>query len=346
MPGGIHDAIQNFGRSQLPVCHRLRIPDGHVLGAGPENGDGGPAVKDRHRVRVTVNDMRLASDQVLGKTYDPIVLAVTEFVFDGAACRVPFVVGSSMVNAEHGTPRTMRYTDTLVAGPFPYTGRIAVTVILYRLLRDDYVRAALDAVQKICSAVGVGGPMSTGLGIANGVLDAVEAALGHKQVQPVLGERIELHGDQLPSASFAVLPDSELADRLWLDGGMLKKGDTAASAKPPAKTDYIVFSVDAEPLVDLKSLPWFTPLWNRIVRWAGIPNEDARSVTRNYLAALYEEIATSPDVPPDAVDDVYARWAQRATTIRERAQGIERWDSTRREADPLLARALHIRSAS
>ncbi|WP_158641446.1 hypothetical protein [Amycolatopsis eburnea] len=295
---------------------------------------------------MTVNDMRLASDQVRSKTYDPLVLAVTESLFDGKTCRVPFVVGSSLVNAEHGTPRTMRYSDTLVGGPFPYTGRIAVTVILYRLLRDDYARAALSAVQKICSAVGVGGPMSAGLDIANGVLDAVEAALGHKQVQPVLGERLELHGDQLPAASFAVLPNAEQADRLWLDGGMLKKGDTAASAKPPVKTDYLAFSVGVEPTVDLQSLPWFTPLWNRIVRWAGIPNEDARSVMRNYLAALYEEIATSPDVPPDAVDEIYAGWERRAVAVRERAQAIERLDSREAESDPLLTRSRQIRGVS
>lgn len=336
---GVLDRIK-YG--QLDRCAATPLPRGHVtsVGAGSE-----PSASP-HYFRVTVDGMRLAHDRVLNRTFDPLLLAVTEFVYAGKTQAVPFIVGPSLVKgADAGLPRGMVLENTTVCGPHPHYGSFAVTMILYRVERDDYVRRVLDVVQRACGAFDLSTTLSTYLKVGEALLDGVESLLGQKETEPVLGHRTEFQNG-VPGETYLISQESLAPETLWLHGGALKQGKEKTSAEAVAKTDYIAYTVAEAPPVDIATLPWFAPLWARIVQWADIPNDEAKAVAKNYLAALYEEMVTSPDVARDESDALYEIWEKKAINIHRTARKRANWSSNDDlRLDPVHARALDIRSA-
>lgn len=337
--------LDRLRRGHAPDVTPVRVPRDHIrIDTGA--GFAGPAelVAGRHCLAVTLNGMRLAADREWATTYDPLVLTVTEVLYAGTLRRVPYLVSPTNVPEAPGEiPHGMRVLDTRVAGPVPYYGRLAVTTVLYRVVRDDYVRRTLSAVRDICDAVG-GAAVTTALDVGDSVLEAVYAALGHDRIQPVLGHRVELHGPSVVPGMFLLAEGAVAEQQLWLEPGRVLHGpDREHAAALPGP--HLVYSIEAVPPVDLSALPWFAPLWNQIKQWANIPEPSAKEVTKNYLAALYEEIWNSPDVPPEAVDEVYAVWHGHAMTIRAAAARRATWGPDDVLADPVRARVLAIRDA-
>ena len=291
--------------------------------------------------QVTVNGMALAYERIRSRTFDPMLLTVTDYLYDGKVVSVPFVVSSKLIAAAtDGPPRGMTFANTRVAGPHPYYGRLAVAVVLYRVERDDYVRRLLEAAHRTCAAFDVTGSLSAYLKMADAVLDGVDTVLGHAQTEPVIGFRAEFP-DQLRGGTFAVLPTAVPAQELWLVDGVLSRG-TAGTPVPLTGTSHVTYSVRAAPLPELQTMPWFKLLWARIVQWADIPNDEAKSVAQTYLGALYEELQTSPDMAHDTVDEVYAEWENRAKAIHAVARKRVSWGPGELRQDPLRERVLQI----
>jgi hypothetical protein len=342
----IREFIDHVRHRQADLQPHLRIPDGHVFAASgdpaPDEPDGLTAAN--HYFTVRVNGLRLDYDRVGGRVYDPMVLAITEFSYDGQDRSVPFVVSAARIHADDGVPGGMALDDTVVAGPHPYYGNLAVTLILYRVLREDYLRRALNAVQKTCGAFDLSGTLSTYLKIGDALLDSVDAILDQEDVEPVLGRRIAF-GDSPRPGSFVLTPGALDAASLWLAGGDLRQGGELASAASVPKTSYVAYTLASAPAVDLSTLPWFQPIWKRVIEWAKIPSDEAKDVVKTYLGALYEEIATSPDVARDRVDEVYRYWEELAKAAHASARKLADWGPDAVRSDPVRARALAIREA-
>lgn len=343
----IRKLIEKVRYGEGTDSHHLRLPNDHVNSSGSTQGPGETLSSGQHYFTVTVNGMHLDHERVGAKTYDPLVLAITEFLYDGEQRSLPFVVGAPLVKAAapDGVPTGMGFADSLVAGPHPYYGRLAVTVILYRVERDDYVRRALHAIQRTCGAFDLSGTLAVYLKIGEAVLDGLDAALGQVPTQPVLGYRLGF-GDEVRPGSFLVAPQALSQDELWLESGALRLGPDAEAAEEVAGMSYTAYTVAALPEFDLSRLPWFAPLWARITRWANIPNDDGKEMAKNYLAALYEEIALSPDVARDSVDTLYESWETRAHNIHGEARKRQSWHAEEESMDPIAQRALAIQASA
>jgi hypothetical protein len=340
--GAARELIEKLRRGEVDSSRCLRIPADRVSKTTSATSGAGVISSGRDYFTVTIDSLRLEADRSWAKTYDPLVLAMTDFRYDGEVRSVPFVVGAPMLKGvSDGVPAGMAYTNTLVSGPHPYYARLAVTVILYRVLREDYVRRVLDAVQRTCAAFDPGILMPY-LKIADAVLDGVEALLGDGRSEAVLGAHVEFDGDVTPG-TFAIVPSSVADLELWADDGALRVHESGSS-KALEGTNYVTCTIgEAEP-VDLGTLPWFAPLWARIVQWANIPTDEAKGAAKNYLAALYEEIDQSPDVARERVDELYAAWEKRARDIHELARKRADWgpDSA---LEPVQIRALEIQAS-
>jgi hypothetical protein len=345
--GRLRSFLDTVRHGQAAAQQHMRLDPEHVI--HPETGQAGtpqPALESGAQYfSVLVNSMRLDYDRVGARTYDPMVVATTEFRYDGAIRKVPFVVSASrLAGAADGEPAGMVLANTRVAGPSPYYGDLAVTVILYKVVRDDYVARVLDAVQRTCAAFDLSGALSAYLKIGEAVLDSVDAILDRQDTEPVLGHRIQFQAGPVPG-TFVVAPDALPESELWLADGDLKHGPAYAGAASLANTSYVVYTVTASDPVDLAALPWFAPLWKRIVQWADIPSDEAKGTAKAYLAALYEELATSPDVPRDAADAMYQTFEEKARNIHMSARRRAEWGPGEIRADAVRARALEIREA-
>ena len=114
-------------------------------------------VRDRAYFKLYINELFLAEGRNWWATYDPVVLVITEFVYDKGRISVPMIVGPNMIQQKMGSlPHGVVLHDTRVAGPYPFRGGpVAVTVILYKVKHHDYARSLLRFVESVSSAVGV-----------------------------------------------------------------------------------------------------------------------------------------------------------------------------------------------
>lgn len=340
----IRELFGRVARSEWTPAALVRIPDKQVSESAaaaqpPQDAVLNPAAS---YFTVTANNMALDYDRVGTRVFDPMLLVLTDYLYDGKVVSLPFVVSPKMLPAAtDGVPRRMTYANTCVAGPHPYYGRLGVAVILYRVEREDYARRLLEAAQRTCAAFDVTGSVSAYLKMADAVLDGVDAVLGHAQTEPVLGFRAEFP-DRADAGTFAVLPEPLPAAELWLSDGVLSRGAPSAHT-PLAGITHVTYTVRAVPPVDLQTMPWFKLLWGRIVQWADIPNDEAKSVAQTYLGALYEELLTSPDIARGTVDAIYAEWEDRARTIHAAARRRVSWGPAELNSDPVRERVLQIR---
>jgi hypothetical protein len=294
--------------------------------------------------QVTVNAVSLDYEASGGRTFDPMVMAVTECLHGGKLISVPFTISPRMLaGVANGLPQRMVYGDTRVAGPFPYYGRVSVAVILYRVTRDDYVRRVLEALHKTCGALDPTGGVAAYLKVADAVLDGVDVLLERTPTEPLLGFRADL-SDPLEFGTFALLPSAIPSEQLWLEGETLSVG-AGGQLSPIARTNSVTYTVEPASPPDLQQMPWFSLLWNRIVQWANIPNDEAKNRAKTYLGALYEELMASPDIARDTVDTLYAVWEDKARSIHANARSLADWGPEKLRSDPLRARVLELQEA-
>src|SRR5262245_22267528 len=123
----------------------------------PSGVAGREIVKDKAYFTVWLNELFLAEGRSWFATYDPVAFIVTEFNYNGNKVSVPLVVGPSLISAKNpGIPHGIVLRDTCVAGPYPFRGgNVAITVILYKVKRQDYARGLLQFVESLSSAVGM-----------------------------------------------------------------------------------------------------------------------------------------------------------------------------------------------
>ncbi|OLF18201.1 hypothetical protein [Actinophytocola xanthii] len=257
-----------------------------------------------HYFKVRVHEMRLSHRRRWFATYDPLVVTTTGFRYDGEPRTVPFTIGPALLH-EHvsDVPGGFRFGDITVAGPHPYQGGVLeVTLVLYRLRADHAVRRLLSMVDSCSRLADVTASIGTHLKVASLVLDGLDHVLGLEESVPLLGHRIELDPvDGFTAGHHVLALEGELdPETLWVRDNRLLRGRTEDDARPVDDADYVLYSVaqDVE-RNDVEQLPWFRPLWARVVREAGVPSEDAWRGAKAHMAVLAEMLELSPDLTRD-----------------------------------------------
>lgn len=305
---------------------RIAIDLDHVLD-GAETGES--FRPDEHYFQVRVNEMFLASSRQWFARFDPMVLVVSEFIYDKKVQAVPVVVGPTMLEKYgHELPAGTILANTRVAGPHPYKGgRLSLAVALSEVQRVNYARKLLDVLES-ASALSFATGLGAYLPVAGVVLDGLEALLGLDAVNPLMALRTEFDpdaGDAFTSSWFALVdvPDGELdPGQLWVREGRLLEGAGPADAAPFRRADFVLYSIRQQgETSELEILP-FHPLWERVAEAAmkagkdeGDPNwESARSDMRS----LYQTLMLSPDLTNRQAEELADTYVTRAQALRER----------------------------
>jgi hypothetical protein len=293
--------IARQGETRLPS--RVAIPSSHVdeparLGA--------PLEPDRHYFQLRVNEMFLSHARQWYTQYDPLVFVGSEFIYDKAETAVPVMVGPALLERfgkKRELPLGTVFEDTRVAGLHPYRGgRLAVTVMLYRVQRVNYAREILKVVDSTVGALDFSTAVGTYTKIAGAVLDGVDALLGLGSAQAVVGYRREMDpdaGDAMQGGYFALIdaPETDVAlERLFVRKGRLLEGGTLDAAEPFRSADYILYSLSSTASrTDERMLPFY-PLWQRTLQEAAVPTEQGWTSAKSNMLSLYQSLVLSPDL--------------------------------------------------
>lgn len=274
---------------------------------------GAALARDRQYFQVRVNEMYLANSREWWVEYDPMVFASTEFIYDKAEIAVPFIVGPSMLQKlGQKVPDGMVLANTRVAGVHPYRGgRIAFTMILYQVQRQNWSRGLLSVIESTANAIDFSTAVSSYTKVAVAILDGVEALLGLGGTVPVVGYRVEFDpqaGDDLSPRYFALIdrPAGQVdAGTLRVVGGKLHDANG-----PFRGADFVLYSlVSTAERTDETTLPFY-PQWERVQQEATNATEDGYKSAKANMVTLYQSLLLSADLTDphaEALADEYVK---------------------------------------
>jgi len=289
---------------------------------------------DAHYFAVRLNEMYLAREREWATRYDPLVTVVSEFIYGSEEVKLPTAVGPSLLQQDGGaaTPAgRMSLRNTRVAGLHPFRGgRLALTVILFKVERTNHARDLLDLVGLGAKALDFSSALAPYLKIAGTLLGGVESMLKLNGTQAVLGQRIERDTDAAAGiepgyhALIDLPADDVKSERLWVKEGQLHEGASMERATPFERGDFVLYSVVRDDRrSDLALLP-ATSGWTRVKREAQTSVPDAWTNAKVNLAGLIQTARESADLTPAQAEELVAGWKTEAVRLHEDAVNFAR----------------------
>jgi len=288
-------------QSEAQLPSKIAIPRDRV--------DGGKAIagafeRDEHYFQIEVNEMFLTYKRKWFNEYDPMVLVISEFTYAKDRKSVPFVVGPSLIKAaveESGKklPNGMLFTNTRVAGIHPYRGDgLTLSVVLYRLRVEDYLRKLMKVVETAAGALSFGTALGAYLKIGDVILEGIDSLFDLGAIDPIVGHRQEFKQGFEPGY-FALIdmPEGQAANyKFWVRQDQLLAGDTLQDAQPFREADYVLYSISQmEDRDDLDLLPVYA-LWERVAQEATVNDNNYWRNAKSYMNNFYQAMVLSPDL--------------------------------------------------
>jgi len=275
---------------------------------------------DKHYFTVRVNELFLPKQMEWLNKYQPVVLAVTEFMYDKKAIEHPFVVGLPMLEGKvKAIPnKGMIYEDTRVAGIQPFKGgKIVTTVVLCKANTGSVLTDTINFIGKVSGIFSKNISKLVGEFIlaAQTVMDGVDALFKNEDLIPVMGYRKEFDmdaNDNVRPGYFVLINKSAQKwdqNKFFVKDKRLHYGDAIDSAKEFAelgseftKTEYVLFSLtQTDVRTDYMSLPFYD-IYEQIMRdirdkvKLKMITQEVKDEVVNRLNALSFDMELSPDL--------------------------------------------------
>jgi hypothetical protein len=247
--------------------------------------------------------MFVHDERVLLRTFVPLSVAITEFIYEGKKQVVPFIVGNQLLKSidPYVQGDNVEFMNTNIAGPIPYAGGdVSLYVGLYRAQASNLSRKLFTLVGGILSSFDATG-LSKYLDVAGPLANGLADLLGMKEVEFRLGRRDEFNGTpgsatQFKSGYLAYinLSEAELGGReLYVQGGTLQAKRNGGQLERFRDADYCLIKIEhIGERGDYTALP-FHKLWGaaKDLVWQAEP-ERAKAA----FVQLVQELARSPDL--------------------------------------------------
>lgn len=341
---GFWDTVQHHP-TVLPTRHAI-LPS-HV-----DKKLGETFRRDRHYFTVRLNQIFLKYDRQFWATYAPMALVVSEFQYNGQDTVVPFVVGPSLLEKDKiEVPNGFVFSDTKVAGIHPYKGGgLKLTVILYRIQRNDPIRRLLRIAESLASVLDFSQTLGTYLKIANILVETLGDVIGaDPNNQPIIGMRKEFDAqDGFQPGYFALIDSGNTPieqEKLWVCQNQLRYGDSM-NAPEYRGANFLLYSIQqATERDDIDQLHFYKQWQTSLAESLTASQEKWLSAKANWVT-LYQMMSLSPDLISShaeaLADECYAQMEKNYAKIKERmgkmgAGGDEREATSKDDEDKQLS---------
>ncbi len=309
---------------------------------------GGTLTKDQSYFQVKVNQLYLATEREWFSRYDPMVLVVSEFIYDKDTKEVPFVVGPSMLEKyKDKIPQGMVFENTRVAGLHPFRGgRLNLTVVLCRVKVGDYARDVLNLVDQAAHALDFSSVLTGYLKVSDLILGGIGTLFKMKDLEPQAGHRNEFDADgkqgKAPQPGYFALvdqPEGELNPELfWVRDSGLCYGPSLENAEPFRGADFLLYSIEPASSRSDERLLSFYPLWSQVIEAAAKPGDEDWKRAKASMLALYQAMALSSDLNWEQANALSDRFVTDMKTAHEKAAKLGSLSGR----DPRLSEAVKI----
>ncbi|MEU5958607.1 hypothetical protein [Streptomyces sp. NPDC047525] len=276
---------------------------------------------DQDYFEVCIERVHLAHGKEWLSTFAPMVVATTEFSYDGMRTLVPAVVGPKLL--EHlgmGAPPDAVVAGTRVAGPYPVRpGGVAVAVVMHRIEQKQLLTPVLEAVEGVSAALSLAAGVAPFTAVARVLLNGVTALTGGDS--PLLGRRDQFGHTQ--PGYFALLDPDAGCDpaRLWVRQGALVLKEVDGSFTPLLNADYVLYRIGQvdQTEVDVTALALYRA-WGLVVQEAARAHSDGVwESAKVRMSALVAMLYSSPDLTWSHADTLQREWTQRMKDLRASA---------------------------
>jgi hypothetical protein len=261
----------------------------------PASAPAEPFQPDAHYFRVRISELYLAHQQQWLSHYDPLLLAVTEFVYGSQPIALPVVLGPTALAARmHKAAAGIVCRDIPVTGWQPYRGGpLALALVLCRVPRGGQAAPLLHLSEQLASALHTV-PTSTAAHLASTVLQSVQALLGQGQLTPLFGARSVLAPQEhSPAPGYTALLAEPPCSPAHVQAGSLHTG-----SEPHHQADYIVSELcQAHERDDLAALPFYH-LYEQTLREGAAPGNRGWQRAKGSMLAFFAAMLQQPDLTP------------------------------------------------
>jgi hypothetical protein len=349
----LSSAWDRIREGQQPLGRLERIADECCLPAGVA----GQLIKrEEMYFSVRVNQMELAMNRWFDATFDPLVVVVTEFIYDGVRVAIPSVIGPSLIQTHiaSGAPRYGTVlTDTRVTGPHPYRGGdVDISISFYRIKRSSMADAILGIVENLSRVAGAGQLVAIAQ-TGKPLLDGVKALAGVRDTEYLAGQRTSVamsgvlplktqflallmpSGDPAPATPALSVQDRRL---------FVRSDNTGPSAY--RDSDFVLCSIEGSRQREDESLFPFYSLKRKAIA-AVSKGDDGLKLAKADLIIAYQQMQESADLTRSEVKELFDAWVEEFKDAKREAQNLVTMGpgSSRKEGNALppdLSQAINM----
>ena len=328
---GILDRLQDFSawiaRGKIALPEVIAIPPDQCV---PLGSVGVNILKDRDYFGVTINELFLSNARVGWATYDPMVVATTNFLYNDKRISVPSIVGPTLLEQKgRKVPQGVLLQDTTVAGPYPYRGGpVAISLAFYRMRHRDYAKDLLRLVESVSTAVGPAADMGLLSKVGGALIGGLDDLLGMGETEPIAGHRIELSplgpgGFRTCYSALIEGHDSPSLPSMRVEGGRLKTSNESSTPERYAAANYILYSLSrTDRRDDERALPFFS-LYERALTDAARGGDEHWDAAKATFGELWQEMILSPDLTRVQAKELFEQWKTELLEARATGQNTK-----------------------
>jgi hypothetical protein len=312
--------IERLRKAPYPVPTLTQIPPAQCLPAGTA---GTKIPKDEAYFSLRINEVSLESGRTDWNTFDPMAVVLTEFVYGNKVISVPFVVGSDLFKqANHRLPHGLLFRNILACGPHPFRGgNVAISLVLYKVKRDNYAKGLLKFIQGVSSAVGAPADIGMLTKVGEALVDGLDTLLNMSDTVPLLGQRLELSTATIAglTSTYWLLSDQKdlKPENVKVENGEVFLNEPGQQRLPP--TDYVLYSIEAQSRRGDESKLPFYPM--RKQAFDAVPSGDEGwTRAKALLLAMYTEMMTSDDIVAAEAEDLFEKYKAGLLLARDKQQ--------------------------
>jgi hypothetical protein len=226
--------------------------------------------------------------------------------------------------------------NTQVAGWYPFkVGKVALTVILYRVKRVDYASRLLRLVESVSGALDFGTSVSSYVKVAESILSGVNSLLSLGDTEPLVGERIEFDSetdDGFRPGHVAIVNSNrfpEAGARFSVaENRLLYASATGNEAVAFRESDFVLYRISRiDRRADDQRLPFY-PLKEDALRAALTGTDEDWKRAKATLLALYQSMKLSPDLTGPHADALFDQYYAAVESAFAKSQKLAVLDAT------------------
>ncbi|AEV97778.1 hypothetical protein A4D02_15965 [Niastella koreensis] len=298
----MNDFFKKLISSPTVLPHYFKIPNQNT--PDPASLEGSFETR-KHYFSLRVNEMYLKESRQWFSQIEPMVISITEYMYNQQFVSNPFVVGSTLLKDKmKGEGEGMVFRDTRVAGLHPYAGgRFIINIALFRNETENYLNKTMKFLESVTGVFNdnIAGMLKSFTKVSDVIVSGIEELVNTDKTKPLFGIRKEFDpdaGEAFEPGYYAMIDKS---NNNWdaADFSVDKNNRLLYKNNPFREDEYILFSITkTTERNDYMALPIYKQ-YDEIRAYAqGIPevSESEKMKIKEMLRVLNFEMNRSADL--------------------------------------------------